>query len=155
MSIDHKRILLHRSQLVMAYSRDLPPREPVWIFPLGSHSKLVACPNCEPFRMGAIPNGDALLSTTRRYTAITSASPFRMGFTNAGYNHGSRYERVPPPCPGLLEGFLHLLSKSWNPETDTPPKTFRFHTKSHSKSEDFPFCDQMPLGVRFKRHCAR
>ena len=33
-----------------------------------------------------------------------------------------------------------------NPETDTPPKTFRFHTKSHSKSEDFPFCDQMPLG---------
>ena len=42
-----------------------------------------------------------------------------------------------------------------NPETDTPPKTFRFHTKFHSKSEDFPFCDQMPLGVRFKRHCAR
>ena len=46
--------------------------------------------------MGAIPNGDVFLSTTRRYTAITSASPFRMGFTNAGYNHGSRYERVPP-----------------------------------------------------------
>ena len=43
-----------------------------------------------------IPNGDVFLSTTRRYTAITSASPFRMGFTNAGYNHGSRYERVPP-----------------------------------------------------------
>ena len=56
------------------------------------------------------------------------------------------------PCPGLLEGF-HTFRL--NPETDTPPKTIRFHTKSHSKSEDFPFCDQMPLGVRFKRHCAR
>ena len=62
-----------------------------------------ACLNCKPFRMGAIPNGDVFLSTTRRYTAIASASPFRMGFTNAGYNHGSRYERVPPSRPGLLE----------------------------------------------------
>ena len=53
-------------------------------------------------QMGAIPNGDALLSTTRRYTAITSASPFRVGFTNAGYNHGSRYERVPPPVPRII-----------------------------------------------------
>ena len=43
-----------------------------------------------------IPNGDVFLSTTRRYTAIASASPFRLGFTNAGYNPGSRYERVPP-----------------------------------------------------------
>ena len=42
-----------------------------------------------------IPNGDVFLSTTRRYTAIASASSFRMGFTNDGYKHGSRYERVP------------------------------------------------------------
>ena len=102
--------------------------------------------------MGAIPNGDVFLSTTRRYTAITSASPFRMGFTNAGYNHGSRYERVPPRAQDYWKVFRIFRL---NPETDTPPKTFRFHTKSHSKSEDFPFCDQMPLGVRFKRHCAR
>ena len=56
------------------------------------------------------------------------------------------------PCPGLLEGFRTFRL---NPETDTPPKTFQFHAKSHSKSEDLPFCYQMPLGVHFKRHCAR
>ena len=61
----------------------------------GSHSKLEAYPNCEAFRMGAISNGNVFLSTTRRYIPITSASSFRMGFTNDGYKHGSRYDRVP------------------------------------------------------------
>ena len=61
-----------------------------------------AIPIWEPFQIGslselrAIPNGYIFLSPARRYTAITSASPFRMGFTNAGHKHGSPYERVPP-----------------------------------------------------------
>ena len=92
-----------------------------------------------------IPNGTPRVATQ-------PASPFRMGFTNAGHKHGSPYERVPPPCPGLLEGFRTFRL---NPETDTPRKTLRFHAKSHSKSEDLPFCDQMPVGAHFKRHCAR
>ena len=111
-----------------------------------------ACLNCKPFRIGAIPNGDVFLSTTRRYTAIASASPFRLGFTNAGYNPGSRYERVPPRAQDYWKVFRTF---GLNPETNTPPKTFRFQTKSYSKSEDFRFDDQMPLGIRFKRLCAR
>ena len=71
--------------------------------------------------MGAIPNGDALLSTTRRYTAIASASPFRLGFMNAGYNPGSRYERVPPRAQDYWKVFRAF---GLNPETATPPKTF-------------------------------
>ena len=67
--------------------------------------------------MGAIPNGDVFLSTTRRYTAITSASPFRMGFTNAGYNHGSRYERVPPRAQDYWKVFRIFRL---NPETLKP-----------------------------------
>ena len=48
-----------------------------------------------------------------------------MGFTNAGYKHGSRYERLPPRAQDywkILEGCRIFRL---NPETDTPPKTFR------------------------------
>ena len=55
-------------------------------------SGLGAIPNWKPVRIARHSEWD----TTRRYTAITSASPFRMGFTNAGHKHGSPYERVPP-----------------------------------------------------------
>ena len=61
-----------------------------------------ACPNCKPFRTGAISNSDFLLSTTRRHAAITSGWPLRMGFTNAGYDHGSHYEKVPFSFGNLL-----------------------------------------------------
>ena len=47
-----------------------------------------------------------------------------------------------------VRSILRELAQS-APEIDDPPKIFRFHTTSHSKSEDFPFCDQMPLGVLF------
>ena len=75
-----------------------------------------ACLNCKPFRMGAIPNGDVFLSTTRRYTAIASASPFRLGFTNAGYNPGSRCARVPPRAQDYWKVFRVF---GVNPEADT------------------------------------
>ena len=125
--------------------------------------KQISKMKCAPSELGAIPNWKPV--------RIARHSEWRCFFEHHASLH-SHYECVAisngfhecwpqaweplwkgaSPCPGLLEGFRTFRL---NPETDTPPKTFRFHAKSHSKSEDLPFCDQMPLGVHFKRHCAR
>jgi len=76
--------------------------------------------------MGAIPNGNIFLSTTRRYTAISN------GFHECWLQAWEPLWKSASPC--RIFCIFRL-----NPETDTPPKTFRFHTRSHSKSEDFPF----------------
>ena len=82
MIIDRRqKNLFHQRQLVMAHPRDPPSGEPVRI---ASHSER------ELFRMAIL-----FLSATRRHAAITSGWPLRTGFTNAGYNHGSHYEKVP------------------------------------------------------------
>jgi len=68
-----------------------------------------------------------------------------MGSTNAGYKHGSCYGRVPPRA--LLEGLLEgVRIFRLNPETDTPPKTFRFHANLIPNLKICLFVTKCPWG---------
>ena len=120
---------------------------PIWEpFQIGSLSELRAIPNGSYSEWRCFFEYHASLHSHYECVAISN------GFHECWPQAWEPLWKGASPCPGLLEGFRIFRL---NPETDTPPKTLRFHAKSHSKSEDFPFCDQMPLGDCFKRHCAR
>ena len=115
-------------------------------FQIGSLSELRGIPNGSYFEWQCVFEHHASLHTHHECVVISN------GFHEWWLQTWEPLWKGAFPCPGLLEGCRIFRL---NPETDTHPKTFRFHAKSHSKSEDLPFCDQMPLGVHFKRHCAR